>query len=60
MSARSAASGPSIQYWLKKLGVEATSEQIDELLAMVKEKSLEKKGLLTDMEFRKLVGKVVG
>ncbi len=50
---------PSIQHWLDRIGVKATTEQVDQLLTLVKDKSLEKKGLLTEDEFRQLAKKVV-
>ena len=51
---------PSIQCRLREMGVEATPEQIDQLLATVKDKSLKKKSLVTEDEFRMLVNRVVG
>jgi len=51
---------PSIAIWLEEMGLEATSEEIDALTLLVKEKSLEKKGLVTEEEFRTLAGKVLG
>jgi len=50
----------SIGIWLKKIGAAATDKQVEQLLALVKEKSFEKKGLLTEDEFRTLVKQVVG
>ena len=41
----------SIEYFLDKLGMEATDEQKAEMLARVKAKGIEKKGLLTEEEF---------
>jgi len=51
---------PSIAIWLEEMGLEATSEEIDALTLLVKGKSLEKKGLVTEEEFRTLAGKVLG
>ena len=51
---------PSVAIWLEEMGLEATSEEIDALTFLVKEKSLEKKGLVTEEEFRTLAGKVLG
>jgi isopropylmalate/homocitrate/citramalate synthase len=45
---------PSVEIWLEKLGLEASPEQVEALTYMVKEKSLEKKGLITEQEFRAL------
>jgi isopropylmalate/homocitrate/citramalate synthase len=49
----------SVGYWLKRSGFEASPEQTLELTTLVKERSLEKKGLLTEEEFRKLAGRVI-
>jgi len=51
---------PSVEIWLERLGLQATPEQVEQLTFMVKEKSLEKKGLLTETEFRDLVDQVLG
>jgi isopropylmalate/homocitrate/citramalate synthase len=51
---------PSIEHWLRRIGVEASSEDIDKLLVMVKEKAIEEKRLLTEQEFRDLVATVAG
>jgi len=50
----------SVAIWLEDRGMEATPEQIDALTFLVKERSLEKKGLLTEEEFRELAAKVLG
>ncbi len=52
---------PSIEYWLGKIGHKegVSTEKIDELLLMVKTKSLEVKRLLTEDEFQKLVSEVL-
>ncbi len=49
----------SIGIWLDRIGVDATDEEQLELLQAVKAKSLEKKGLLTEDEFRDLVYRLV-
>ncbi len=41
----------SIEYYLDKLNLSATPEQVTAILAKVKEKGIEKKGLLTEEEF---------
>jgi isopropylmalate/homocitrate/citramalate synthase len=52
--------GPSIAIWLEERGIDATAEQIEALTLLVKEKSLEKRGLLTDAEFDALTAQVLG
>lgn len=47
----------SIKIWLEKIGVEVDDEKILEILEAVKNKSLEKKGLLNLDEFKNLVEK---
>jgi len=47
----------SVNYWLGKVGLEASPECIQQLLVMVKERSMEKKGLLTEEEFREMAEK---
>lgn len=51
---------PSVEIWLERLGMQATPEQVEQLTFLVKERSLEKKGLLTEEEFRDLVDQVLG
>ena len=51
---------PSVAIWLEDRGLEASPEQIEALTLLVKEKSLEKKGLLTDEEFDALMVQVLG
>jgi isopropylmalate/homocitrate/citramalate synthase len=51
--------GPSIAIWLEDRGLDASPEQIEALTLLVKEKSLEKKGLLTDEEFQELSARVL-
>lgn len=48
----------SILSWLERLGLEASEEQIDRLLPLVKEEAMAKKRLLTEEEFRELVERV--
>ena len=43
------------QYKLKENGVEVSTEQIDKILALVKELGIKKKGLVTDGEFLDIV-----
>jgi len=49
----------SIGIWLNRIGVSASDEEMLEILTQVKAYSLEKKGLLTEDEFRKIVDGVV-
>ncbi len=49
----------SIGIWLDRIGVKASDEEMMEILTQVKAYSLEKKALLTEEEFRKIVDKVV-
>jgi len=50
----------SITYNLEKLGItDADDEAIGEMLKRVKDKGIEKRGLLTDEEFREIVDSVV-
>ena len=51
---------PSVAIWLEDRGMTATPGQIEALTLLVKEKSLEKKGLLTEQEFRDLAASVLG
>jgi len=46
---------PSIKLKLEELGIEATDEKISELLAKVKQKGTEKKGNLSDDEFKAIL-----
>lgn len=51
----------SINYYLDKLGIKgATEEQKMQLLQAVKAKSFEKKGLLTEEEFKELAKQIIG
>lgn len=49
----------SVKIWLNRLGIKATDEEALTLLQLVKNYSLEKKGLLTEDEFRDLVEEIV-
>jgi isopropylmalate/homocitrate/citramalate synthase len=49
----------SIAYFLQKAGLEASSKQIQLLSVMVKYRSMEKKGLVTEDEFRGMATKVL-
>jgi isopropylmalate/homocitrate/citramalate synthase len=49
----------SIGIWLDRLGISASEEQRLELLRLVKEQSLEQKGLLSEDQFVRLVDAVV-
>jgi len=46
----------SLAFYLDKLGLSVPEDRMLDLLMMVKEKSMEKKGLLTEDEFEALVG----
>jgi len=50
---------PSIQEWCEKLNLQASEEQMLEMLRLVKEKSFEKKDLLTEDDFKAIVGQVL-
>jgi isopropylmalate/homocitrate/citramalate synthase len=49
----------SIAIWLDRLGIEATEDEMREVLLEVKAKSLEKKGLLDEGEFYGIVQSMV-
>ena len=49
----------SIMYHLRKKGLEATEDQVNEILRQVKQKSIEKKGLITDAEFDSIVSGIL-
>jgi isopropylmalate/homocitrate/citramalate synthase len=51
---------PSIQEWCEKLNIQANEEQMLEMLRLVKEKSFEKKDLLTEDEFKAVIGQTMG
>ncbi len=48
----------SIAAWLERIGEQASEEEIGKILSEVKMKSLEKKGLLAEEEFREIVRRV--
>lgn len=50
---------PSIQEWCEKLNIQASEEQMLEMVRLVKEKSFEKKDLLTEDEFKVVVDQVM-
>ena len=50
---------PSIQVKLDELGLSATEDQIAEMLQMVKLKGIEKKGTLTEDEFKGIANTVL-
>ncbi|HEV3375637.1 MAG TPA: hypothetical protein VG051_08015 [Candidatus Acidoferrum sp.] len=50
---------PSIEEWCEKLGVKATEEERMAMLKLVKEKSFEKKDLLTANEFKAIADRVL-
>src|SRR4029077_2590620 len=49
----------SIMYHLRKKGLEATEDQVNEILRHVKQRSIEKKGLITDAEFDAIVSGIL-
>jgi len=51
--------GASVENWLDKLGIKADNEQINTILAKVKEKSFQKKDLINENEFRIIVNEVI-
>lgn len=50
----------SINFYLNKLGLSVPEEKKMDLLQAIKNKSFEKKGLLTEYDFKKLVKEIVG
>jgi isopropylmalate/homocitrate/citramalate synthase len=48
----------SVAYKLEKFNIPATSEQVDEMLAKVKELGLKKKGLVSEDEFKEIAAAV--
>lgn len=50
----------SIRWKLRELGIAASPEQVETLLKEVKSLSIEKKGLITDQDFKELVKKEMG
>jgi len=51
---------PSIQEWCEKLRIQASEDQMMEMLRQVKEKSFEKKDLLTEDEFKAIADRTLG
>lgn len=51
---------PSIKHWLNKLDLHVSEEYLPEILASVKNQAVEKKGLITEQEFRKITEKYIG
>ncbi len=49
----------SVAFWASKLGLQVSPEEIARLTVLVKDKAMEKKGLLSDDEFRELAAKAV-
>ena len=49
----------SIMYHLRKKGIQANEEQVNQILARVKQKSMEKKYLVTDEEFDEILSLVL-
>lgn len=49
----------SVEYKLEQLGVQATPDQVNEVLMQVKELGIKKKGLVNDDEFRNIVKEVL-
>ena len=50
----------SVREWLEKLGLNATPEQISDMVPLVKAKAMDKNGCLTEEEFREIVKEVTG
>lgn len=49
----------SVEFKLEQINVKATSEQVDGILAQVKNLGVQKKGILTEDEFKKIVNDVL-
>jgi len=52
--------GSSIENWLEKLGIKASQKEIESMLSKVKEKAYQKRKLLDENDFKKIVDEVVG
>jgi len=50
---------PSVQEWCEKLKVQASEEEMLAMVRLIKEKSFEKKDLLTEDEFKAIVDRVL-
>lgn len=48
----------SVRIWLKRIGVQASDDEVNKILAAVKQFSLDHKRLLTDAEFRAIVDEI--
>jgi isopropylmalate/homocitrate/citramalate synthase len=48
----------SVEYKLKQIGVQATPDQVEDILKRVKELGIKKKGLVNDDEFRSIVKEI--
>jgi isopropylmalate/homocitrate/citramalate synthase len=48
----------SVRIWLKRIGVQASDDEVNKILAAVKQFSLDRKRLLTEAEFRAIVGEI--
>ena len=49
----------SVEEYLEQRGLQASSEQADQILSRIKEQGVQKKGLLTDAEFDAIVNQVL-
>ncbi len=49
----------SVEYQLEKLGIQATADQVNEIVKKVKELGMKKKGLVSDNEFKRIVEKIL-
>lgn len=49
----------SVEYYLEKMGIKADADQIAQILALVKDKGIKEKRLLTISEFEELVKEVI-
>lgn len=50
----------SIENWLKKMNINASEEQVNKILAKVKDKAYEKRNLLNEEDFKRIVESVIG
>jgi isopropylmalate/homocitrate/citramalate synthase len=50
----------SVEYHLERMGIQATKDQIEEMLALVRDEARLQKASLSDEQFRRIVGKVLG
>lgn len=49
----------SVSIWLERVGLKASPQEVESITLLVKEKSLEKRGLLTEPEFEALARRVL-